>query len=249
MRQTTGYCEEVSINNIEGLISEYAPAIKYLAYRLVFRLPPHLDINDLINAGVVGLMDAVKRFDPSRETRFKTYAEYRIRGAMLDEIRATDWVPRSVRDKIALLQKAYYTLEKKLGRPATEEETAKELDMKLSDFHDLLFKVKGIGIINIEDLGINKDNKYEILGSLICDNNGCDPLSIIISSDLKKILADAVKGLPDKERLVLSLYYYNELTMKEIGKILHITESRVCQLRTQAVLRLKGKLKGLKEER
>ena len=222
-------------------IKEFAPIIKYMAYRISYRLPPDLDVDDLINAGIIGLLDAIEKYDPSKETMFKTYAEFRIRGAMLDEIRSMDWVPRSVREKIAIIQRAYYQLGKDLGRPASEEEVARSLDMDLNEFHDLLFQAKGTILIRSEDIRVHTDNEDATFDS-IADNNAVNPLSTLLATDTSRFLGEAIDQLPEREKQVISLYYYDELTMKEIGKVLGITESRVSQLHTQAILRLKGNL-------
>lgn len=225
----------------DRLIQEYGPKIKYMAYRLSYRLQPDIDIDDLISAGIIGLMDAMDKYDPSKETLFKTYAEFRIRGAMLDEIRAMDWIPRSVKEKAGLLYRTVAQLEKKFGRPPTEEEIAGELKMTLPEYQDFIAQAHASSMISIEDLGINLDNDRDIL-ECIGEPQKRDPLTMLLSKDTRDILTRAIENLPEKERKVVSLYYYNELTMKEIGKILDVTESRVSQLHTQAMFRLKGKL-------
>lgn len=225
----------------DKLIQEYAPKIKYMAYRLSYRLQPDIDIDDLISAGVIGLMDAMDKYDPSKETLFKTYAEFRIRGAMLDEIRAMDWIPRSVKEKSGLLYRTIAKLEKRLGRPPAEEEIAKELNMTLEEYQDFLLQAHGSSMISLEDLGQNSDDDRDIL-ECIENPDKRDPLTLLLKKDTRDILVRAIENLPEKERKVVSLYYYNELTMKEIGRILEVTESRVSQLHTQAMFRLKGKL-------
>lgn len=229
------------LDDKEQTIKEFAPIIKYMAYRLSYRLPPDLDVDDLINAGVIGLLDAIEKYDPSKETMFKTYAEFRIRGAMLDEIRSMDWVPRSVREKIAIIQRAYHQIGKDLGRPASEEEVAGSLDMDLNEFHDLLFQAKGTILIRTEDIRVHTDNEDTAFDS-IADNNAVNPLSTLLATDTSRFLGEAIDQLPEREKQVISLYYYDEMTMKEIGMVLGITESRVSQLHTQAILRLKGHL-------
>jgi len=225
----------------DRLIQEYGPKIRYMAYRLSHRLQPDIDIDDLISAGIIGLMDAMDKYDPSRETLFKTYAEFRIRGAMLDELRAMDWIPRSVKEKAGLLYKTVVHLEKRFGRPPTEEEVAAELKMTLSEYQEFLSQAHATSMISIEDMGIHFDGDRDIL-ECIGEPEKRDPLTLLLSKDSRNILAKAIENLPDKERKVVSLYYYSELTMKEIGKILDVTESRVSQLHTQAMFRLKGKL-------
>jgi RNA polymerase sigma factor FliA len=211
----------------ERVIREFAPIVKAMAHRLAFRLPAHLDADDLISVGVIGLMDALEKYDPSREAKFKTYAEFRIRGAMLDEIRSMDWVPRSVHERIGLLQKTHMELQKKHGRPPTDEEVA-----------------KGAVLLSIQDLGSQEADGHGILRMLV-DRQHPDPLSTVINDNIREIIGKAIEQLAEKERLVLTLYYYEELTMKEIGGLLKVTESRVCQIHAKAVLRLKAKLQSV----
>ena len=225
----------------DKLIQEYGSKIKYMAYRLSYRLQPDIDIDDLISSGIIGLMDAMDKYDPGKETLFKTYAEFRIRGAMLDELRAMDWVPRSVKEKAGLLYKTIAQLEKRLGRSPTEEEISGELKMSMSEYQEFLAQAHASAMISFEDLGVNLDHDRDVLES-IGEPEKRDPLTLLLSKDTRSVLISAIENLPEKERKVVSLYYYNELTMKEIGKILDVTESRVSQLHTQAMFRLKGKL-------
>lgn len=229
----------------ERIIREFAPVIKAMAHRLAFRLPAHLDAQDLVSAGVIGLMDAMTKYDPAREAKFKTYAEFRIRGAMLDEIRAMDWVPRSVHERIAQLQKAQHAAEKRLGRPPTDEDLAQELGLSVEELLDFLTRSQGAVLLSIEDLGVQEPDAPAIIRSLV-DTRHPDPLSMVVSEDIRRTLARAIDELPEKERLVLTLYYYEELTMKEIGGILKVTESRVCQIHAKAILKLKEKVQDLR---
>jgi len=228
-RDTDGY---------EKWVTEYAPLIRFLAHRMAFRLPPYMDVDDLIQAGVIGLVDAIGKYDPTKETQFKTYAEFRIRGAMLDEIRSLDWVPRSVHEKVHLFQKTYDQLIKNLGRAPEESELAKALSMTQEEYEKFLFQAKGVSLLHMEDLGLSDETTFDT----IADPQAEDPFSSLLAQDTRQELTDAIDHLPEKERRVVSLYYIEELTMKEIGKVLEITESRVCQLHTQAILRLKGLL-------
>lgn len=228
----------------ERVIREFAPVIRAMAQRLAFRLPAHLDSEDLVSAGVIGLMDAMTKFDPSREAKFKTYAEFRIRGAMLDEIRSMDWIPRSVHQRISLLQKTHATLLRRLGRPPTEDETASALNMTVAELDDFLTRSQGAILISIEDLGIQDGDGSKIIRALV-DTESPDPLSMVVSEDIRKVLIRAIQQLPEKERMVLTLYYYEELTMKEIGQVLKVTESRVCQIHSKAVLTLKSRLQNV----
>lgn len=226
---------------MEKLLAEFAPVIRHIAQRLSFRLPPSLDVQDLVHAGVIGLMDALGKYDPSRETRFKTYAEFRIRGAMLDEIRSLDWVPRSVRDKIGRLQRTFGELERRLGRPPQEEELARELEMSTEEFDTFLYEARAVAVLSLDNLGLKDEESHTLLETLV-DARAEDPLLTLLSKDARDKLIEGINSLLEKERLVISLYYQDELTMKEIGQTLKITESRVCQLHAQAILRLKEKL-------
>jgi len=221
----------------EKWVMEFAPTIRFLAHRLAFRLPPYMDLEDLIHAGVIGLIDAIGKYDPGREARFKTYAEFRIRGAMLDEIRSLDWVPRSVHEKVHLFQKTYDQLTKELGRVPEEEELAKALSMDREQYGKFLLEAKGATVLHLEDLGLSDSTPFDAI-----DPTAEDPFLALLEHDTRETLMNAVRHLPEKERLVISLYYGEELTMKEVGKALKLTESRVCQLHTQAILRLKGLL-------
>ena len=238
----------IAVEVQERLIAEFAPKIRIMANRLASRLPPHLDVDDIINVGVIGLMDAMTKYDPERETLFKTYAEFRIRGAMLDEVRAMDWVPRSVREKASKLRATYQALEQRHGRPASEEEVAAALGIELDGLHKMLQQVSHTAVLSLDDLGVDADREVNIL-ECIAHEGTTDPLADLIQQDMWDLLGEAVEQLPDKERTVISLYYYEELTMREIGGVLGITESRVSQLHSQAILRVKGKIAGIRERR
>jgi RNA polymerase sigma factor for flagellar operon FliA len=227
----------------EWLIREFAPVIRAIAHRLAYRLPPHLDVDDLISVGVMGLMDAMGRYDPTREAKFKTYAEFRIRGAMLDEIRSMDWVPRSVRERINAVQKTQADLVKRYGRPPTEEEMAAALNLSVEELSELLSLAQGAVMVNIDELGLQEADRRSILRMLV-ETQHPDPLASVITEDVRATLRKAIEELPEKERLVVALYYVEELTMKEIGRVLNVTESRVCQIHTKAMLYLKAKLQG-----
>lgn len=225
------------------LILTYTPLIKYIATRLASRLPAHVSIDDLISCGIIGLIDAIDKFDLAKNVQFKTYAEFRIKGAMLDELRALDWVPRSVRSKISQLESTYGVLEKKLGRPATDEEMAKTLDLTLDGFHKLLDETKAVTFMDIELL---KQRSPEMRGRDLSDllnADNTDPFTTLSFSQIRDFMAQAIAALPEKEKLTVSLYYFDELTMKEIGLVLGYTESRISQMHSKAVLRLRSKLK------
>ncbi|MEQ1792829.1 MAG: FliA/WhiG family RNA polymerase sigma factor [Nitrospira sp.] len=223
----------------EQLIKEFAHVIRAMAHRLAFRLPAYLDAEDLISVGTIGLMDAMEKYDPNREAKFKTYAEFRIRGAMLDEIRSMDWIPRSVHERIGLLQKTHIVLLNRLGRPPLDEEVAAELKMPLDELDEFISRARGAVMISIDDLGLQEPDGHKVV-KMLADTHHPDPLSTLVNERERESIAEAIQELPEKERLVLTLYYYEELTMKEIGELLKVTESRVCQIHTKAILRLKA---------
>ncbi|MCB0393607.1 MAG: FliA/WhiG family RNA polymerase sigma factor [Bdellovibrionales bacterium] len=226
----------------DKLIMEYAPLIKFIAQKIAIRLPSNIELDDLISSGVIGLMDAIEKYDPSRDNTFKTYAEFRIRGAILDELRAQDWVPRSVRDKAKLLDRTLVKLEADLGRTATDEEVAEKLNITIDEFHDLVNQVRPVSLLSIDDQAtFSNVDKKSIMNIL----DGCkisNPFNQLNLKTVKEIVTRSIMELPEKQRLVLSLYYYEDLNLKEIGKVLRVTESRVSQLHAQAVSRLRGKL-------
>ncbi len=225
----------------EQLIKEFAHVIRAMAHRLAFRLPAYLDAEDLISVGTIGLMDAMEKYDPTREAKFKTYAEFRIRGAMLDEIRSMDWIPRSVHERIGLLQKTHVMLMSRLGRPPDDEEVAAELKMSRDELDDFITRARGAVMISVEDLSLHEPDGHKVV-KMLADTHNPDPLSALVNEREREAIAGAIQSLPEKERLVLTLYYYEELTMKEIGEILKVTESRVCQIHTKAIIRLKAYL-------
>jgi len=231
----------------DELILRYAPLVKNIVARMTAKLPiDGADKEALINVGVIGLMGALEKFDESRNVQFETYAKFRIRGAVLDELRINDWVPRSVRDKDDKLVKAYHDLEKKLGRAPTEEEAAAHLGIDMDEYYKLLTGAKAVTVISTEDITadyLDYHTDEEWLRSVDQGN----PLDLLTGEETRERLKKAIDALPEKERVVMSLYYYEELTMKEIGCTLRLTESRVCQLHSQAVLRLRAALRYLRE--
>lgn len=229
----------------DKLIVEYSPLIKFIAQKIAVRLPSNIELDDLMSSGVIGLMDAIDKWDPTRDNKFKTYAEFRIRGAILDELRAQDWVPRSIRDKAKLLDKTMVALEAELGRIATDDEVAKALDITIDEFHDLLNQVRPVSLLSIDDQpnfsNVDKKSILNILEGSKLNN----PLNQLNMKTVKDVVTQAIEELPERQRLVLSLYYYEDLNLKEIGKVLRVTESRVSQLHAQAVSRLRNKLQQM----
>lgn len=224
------------------LILIYTPLIKYIASRLASRLPAQVALDDLISSGIIGLIDAIDKFDVSKKVQLKTYAEFRIKGAMLDELRSLDWVPRSVRDKITVIEAAYSKMEKKLGRPATDEEMSQVMNISLEEFQKLLDETKGVTFMDIDLLKKRGSNLNPSGLAEIFHNTDSDPYSAISLSQIRELLAEAIADLPRNEKLTISLYYFEELTMKEIGLVLGYTESRISQMHSKAVLRLRSKL-------
>jgi RNA polymerase sigma factor FliA len=222
----------------EQIILQHCPLVKFMALRLVSRLPNNVQTDDLFNAGIIGLIDAIEKFDPTQGIQFETYAKIRIRGAMLDEIRAMDWVPRSLRQKSHSLEKASSAIEQRTGRNPTDEEIAEEMNIPIEDYFGLLDEVKGISIMPEDIQDAIQENRSLRLMAPEAD----EPFFHMHRSELKEHLTAAIKTLPEKEQLVLSLYYYEELTMKEIGAVMGYTESRISQIHTKAVLRLRTKL-------
>jgi RNA polymerase sigma factor for flagellar operon FliA len=226
----------------EQLIKEFAHVIRAMAHRLAFRLPAYLDAQDLISVGTIGLMDAMDKYNPHREAKFKTYAEFRIRGAMLDEIRSMDWIPRSVHERIGLLQRTHTELLNRLGHPPTDDEVAMELKMSRDELDDFITRARGAVMVSIDDLNVQEPDGHTIV-KMLADTHNPDPLAALVNERERESIGQAIQLLSEKERLVLTLYYYEELTMKEIGELLKVTESRVCQIHTKAILRLKAQLR------
>lgn len=236
-------CRAMDKNHRDELIMKYAPLVKTIVLRMASRLPiDEADKEDLFNVGILGLMSALEKYDERRNVQFETYARFRIKGAVLDELRARDWLPRSTRNKDSRLEEALRELERELGRPPEEEEIARFLGISLADYHALLDEVKSVTLLSQEDL----PQEYLENQRAALDLEQGDPLRNLLGQELVAGLKKALDTLPKKERLVLNLYYYEELTMKEIGQILELTESRVCQIHAQAILRLKSMMRHLR---
>jgi len=228
----------------ERLVIQYMQLVRYVAQRLISRLPANVELEDLVNAGILGLLDAVEKYDPGRKTQFKTYAEFRVRGAILDELRNLDWVPRSVREKAHKLDDVYQALENRLGRPAEDEEVAAELDMDMDEYYRFVDSARAASLINLDELGVREEDQKYIL-EVLADPNAEDPFDAAGLAELKSITAGAISDLPERERVVLLFYYQREMTMKEIAQALELTESRVSQIHTQAICRVRAKLRKL----
>ncbi|PWU14604.1 MAG: FliA/WhiG family RNA polymerase sigma factor [Bdellovibrio sp.] len=226
----------------DKLILEYSPLIKFIAQKIAVRLPANIELDDLISAGVIGLMDAIDKWDPTRDNKFKTYAEFRVRGAILDELRAQDWVPRSVRDKAKVLDKTMVQLEAELGRMATDEEIAKALNINIDEFHDLINQVRPVSLLSIDEAQTFSNVDKKSILNLLEGTKLNNPFVQLNMKVVKDVVTQAIEELPERQRLVLSLYYYEDLNLKEIGRVLRVTESRVSQLHAQAVARLRSRL-------
>ncbi len=227
----------------ERVLLEHLPVVRFLARRIHERLPQHVDIEDLVSAGVVGLLDAFAKFDPDKKVQFRSYAQFRIRGAILDSLRTLDWSPRELRRKGRAVEEAIRTLTARLGRAPHEGEVAQEMDLSLDGYQQLLGDLKGleIGTLHMER---NEDSGEEEL-AYVPGNPEEDPLFCCLRGELEERLVDAIQNLPDRERLVMTLYYYEEMTMREIGLALGVVESRVSQVHASAVVHLRSALKDL----
>jgi len=228
----------------ERLVVAYSPLVKYVAGRMASGLPAHVDEADLISYGLVGLISAISRFEPEREIKFETYAITRIKGAIIDELRSLDWVPRSVRARARAIERANAKLEHKLQRAPSDEEMSLELDMTVADFHAALLQISNSTVAALDELWTVSDASGDQVSLLdtLQDPDAADPAAAMDQTDLKDRIADAIARLPEREKLVIALYYYENLTLREIGEVLGVTESRVSQLHTKAVLRLRGRL-------
>ena len=224
----------------------YSPLVKYVAGRMSSGLPAHVDEADLISYGLGGLIFAIERFDLSREIKFETYAITRIRGAIIDELRSLDWVPRSVRARAREIERVNMKLEARLQRAPTDEEMAAELKVDVEEFHEALLQISNSTIVALDELWNVSDSSGDQVSLLdtIPDHGAPDPQAVVDQGELRDRIADAIAALPEREKLVIALYYYENLTLREIGEVLGVTESRVSQLHTKAVLRLRSKLGG-----
>lgn len=226
----------------EQFIADHIPLVKRIAYHLIARLPPSVQVEDLVQAGMIGLMDAVSHFDPNQGAQFDTYASQRIRGAMLDELRQVDWLPRNVRRNLRQIEAAIHGLEQKLGRPPTEQEAADALEVPLAEYQQMLQDARGHQLVYYEDFFDNDEGESDFFERHLVDDRD-NPLEKIQDEGFRATLVEAIRTLPEREKLVMGLYYEEELNLREIGEVLGVTESRVCQLHSQAIARLRGKLK------
>jgi RNA polymerase sigma factor for flagellar operon FliA len=226
----------------EGLILHYSPLVKFVAGRVGVGLPRSVEQADLISYGMFGLIDAIDKFEPERGIKFETYAVNRIKGAILDELRALDWVPRSVRSRAREIQRSLDELEHRLKRTATEEELAEHMGMPLETLQTQLGEIAGLGFVALDELIDPSERGSATLGDLMSDPKGIDPGSSFEQQENRFVLTDAISRLPERERLVVTLYYYEGLTLAEIGDVLGVTESRICQIHTKSVMSLRNRM-------
>ena len=223
----------------DQLILEHLPQVRLIARRIHERLPDSVNLDDLISTGVVGLISAIDRFDPSLNVKLKTYAEYKIRGAILDSLRGLDWAPRQQRKRAKQIEAAISKVEQKLHRAPAEDEIAKQLNLTLEEYHGWLVEIRGLNLGSLESATPDEDSSRDLLRYISGDEEQL-PSRLLERSELQRLLAEAISRMPDVEKTVLSLYYYEEMTLREISKIVHLHESRISQLKSQAILRLRS---------
>jgi RNA polymerase sigma factor for flagellar operon FliA len=232
----------------DTLVKQYAPLVKYVAGKVAVGMPQNVEFDDLVGYGVFGLLDAIDKYDPNKHVKFKTYAVTRIRGAIFDELRSIDWVPRSVRQKTREIEETVHRLEASLGRAATDEEIAREMNMSVKDLEKTMLKISGTSILSLNDVWYTgEDNDNVSIADSIESPSSLNPDTIVEKEEIKRVITQAIGELPEKEKKVLVLYYYEDLTLKEIGQVLEVTESRVSQLHTKAIVRLRAKLTNIKK--
>jgi RNA polymerase sigma factor for flagellar operon FliA len=232
----------------ESFIKQYAPLVKYVAGKVAIGMPHNVEFDDLVGFGVFGLIDAIDKFDPDKNVKFKTYAVTRIRGAIFDELRQIDWVPRSIRQKTREIETAVSTLEAQLGRTATDQEVASSLGMDETEYLKVIQKISGTSIISLNDLWYSGDENDKIsIGDSIESPSSLNPDVVVVNEEIRRVIVEAINELPDKEKKILILYYYEDLTLKDIGRVLEVTESRVSPLHTKAILHLRSKLTNIRK--
>ncbi len=236
--------QRAAIPNRDELIVSHLPLVKYLVGRIASQLPPHLDREDLMSAAVIGLITAAERFDPMRGVQFKTFVEQRIRGTIMDELRSQDWLTRSLRDKFKRLEREFSALEQRLGRHPTSEEVAAAMNMELEDYFHLLEEVHFLSVVSLDDSWEDSEGSPFGLLDVLEDERVVNPQNQLMARQMVDTLSESIEGLPEKEKIVVTLYYYEELNLKEIGAVLGLTESRICQLHSQAIMRLRAKMKS-----
>lgn len=225
----------------DQLISRYAPLVKRIAYHLMAKLPASVQVEDIIQNGMLGLLDAITRYEEGLGAQFETYAVQRIRGAMLDGLRENDWLPRSLRREMRRIEVAVHTLEQQHGRQPTERELAETLGMNLAEYQKMLQEARGYQLVYFEDFGEEEDDDFlerHMIGEAV------DPLTLLEDQNMRSVLVQAIEDLPEREKMVMGLYYEEDMNLREIGEVLGVSESRVCQLHSQAIARLRSRISG-----
>lgn len=226
----------------EQFIIEFTPLVKRIAYHMLTRLPASVQVDDLIQAGMIGLLDAINRYEGSYGRQFESYAAQRIRGSILDELREADWLPRSIRKKMRLIESAVSTLEQRNGCAPSEQELAKELNMSLDEYQETLQSARGAQLIYYEDFQQEDDEPFL---DRLCADSDSDPLNALLDDNYRAHLINAIDNLPPREKQVMGMHYEQEMNLREIGEVLGVSESRVCQLHTQAIARLRSRMRNL----
>jgi len=226
-----------------NLLTEHAPLVKKLAYQMKARLPPSVEVDDLVQAGMIGLLDAVNRYEETHGAQFETYAVQRIRGAMLDELRSSDWLPRSMRQNMRKIETAMTTLQQRLGRPPKETEVAQQLKLSLEAYQEMLADGGGHQLVYYEDFHDTSEGPHEHFLDRYCPESNDDPLQALMNSGFRDAVIDAITALPEREKILMGLYYEQEMNLKEIGAVMGVSESRVCQLHGQAIARMRATLR------
>ena len=232
----------------DKFIRQYMPLVKYVAGKVSVGMPGSVDFDDLVGYGQFGLLDAINKFDPEKNVKFKTYAVTRIRGAIFDELRTLDWVPRSVRQKSREIEDTIVQLESKLGRPASDSEVANAMGISEDEYHQTILKVSGTSVLSLNDVWYSgEESEHVSIGDCIESPASLNPDVIVEREEIRRVIIEAINELPEKEKMVLVLYYHEDMTFKEIGQVLEVSESRVSQLHTKANLRLRSKLTNIRK--
>ena len=232
----------------ESFIKQYAPLVKYVAGKVAMGMPHNVEFDDLVGFGVFGLIDAIDKYDPEKNVKFKTYAVTRIRGAIFDELRLIDWVPRSVRQKTREIESAISALEAQLGRTATDQEIAGAMGMDEGEYLKTVQKISSTSILSLNDVWFSGDENDKVsIGDSIESPSSLNPDVMVEKDEIRRVIVEAINELPEKEKKILVLYYYEDLTLKDIGRVLEVTESRVSQLHTKAILHLRSKLTNIRK--
>lgn len=231
---------ETGIIDKDQFITEFTPLVKRIAYHMMARLPASVQVDDLIQAGMIGLLDAINRYEGSYGRQFESYAAQRIRGSILDELREADWLPRSLRRKMRQIETAIRTLEQRLGGPPNEQEIADELNIPLAEYQEMLQEAGGGQLIYYEDFQENEEDHFL---DHLCNDHCNEPLDQLLEKNLRELLVVAIEKLPEKEKMVMGMYYEQEMNLREIGEVLGVSESRICQLHTRAISRLRTRLR------